>query len=52
VVAAGVDARVLAAAATWFAEADDAGLGDQDYSTILARIIGADRATNDRSHPR
>jgi 3-hydroxyisobutyrate dehydrogenase-like beta-hydroxyacid dehydrogenase len=51
-VAAGVDARVLAAAATWFAEADDAGLGDQDYSTILARIIEADRATNDRSHPR
>jgi 3-hydroxyisobutyrate dehydrogenase-like beta-hydroxyacid dehydrogenase len=51
-VAAGVDARVLAAAASWFAEADDAGLGDQDYSTVLARIMGADRATNDRRHPR
>jgi 3-hydroxyisobutyrate dehydrogenase/2-hydroxy-3-oxopropionate reductase len=50
--AAGVDTRVLAAAATWFAETDDAGLGDQDYSTVLARIIGADRATNDRRHPR
>jgi 3-hydroxyisobutyrate dehydrogenase-like beta-hydroxyacid dehydrogenase len=51
-IAAGVDARVLAAAASWFAEADDAGLGDQDYSTVLARIMGADRATNDRRHPR
>jgi 3-hydroxyisobutyrate dehydrogenase-like beta-hydroxyacid dehydrogenase len=50
-VAAGVDARVLAAAASWFAEADDASLGDQDYSTVLARIMGADRATNDRRHP-
>jgi 3-hydroxyisobutyrate dehydrogenase-like beta-hydroxyacid dehydrogenase len=45
---AGVDARVLAAAATWFAEADDASLGNEDYSTVLARIMGADRATNDR----
>jgi 3-hydroxyisobutyrate dehydrogenase/2-hydroxy-3-oxopropionate reductase len=45
---AGVDARVLAAAATWFAEADDAGLRNEDYSTVLARIMGADRATNDR----
>lgn len=39
---AGVDARVLAAAATWFAEADDAGPGDRDYSTVLARIIDGD----------
>ena len=37
---AGVDARVLAAAARWFAEADDAGLGDRDYSEVLTRIIG------------
>ena len=38
--AAGVDARVLAAAATWFADAEDAGLGDKDYSTVLQRILG------------
>lgn len=38
--AAGVDARLLAAAAEWFAEAEEAGLGDQDYSTVLSRIIG------------
>jgi 3-hydroxyisobutyrate dehydrogenase-like beta-hydroxyacid dehydrogenase len=36
---AGVDAPVLAAAAEWFAEADDAGLGDRDYSEVLNRII-------------
>ncbi|MGI8615344.1 MAG: NAD(P)-dependent oxidoreductase [Actinomycetota bacterium] len=40
--AAHVDARVLAAAAAWFAEAEEAGLGDQDYSTVLSRIIGKD----------
>ena len=38
--AAHVDARVLAAAAAWFAEAEEAGLGDEDYSTVLRRIIG------------
>ena len=38
--AAGVNARVLAAAAEWFAEAEEAGLGDEDYSTVLSRIIG------------
>ena len=37
--AAGVDAPVLAAAAGWFAEAEKSGLGDQDYSTVLRRII-------------
>jgi 3-hydroxyisobutyrate dehydrogenase-like beta-hydroxyacid dehydrogenase len=37
--AAGVDAPVLAAAAEWFAEADDAGLGDRDYSEVLNRIV-------------
>ena len=36
----GVDVRVLAAAAEWFAEADDAGLGDRDYSEVLNVIIG------------
>ena len=38
--AAGVDARVLAAAASWFADAEAAGLGDEDYSTVLRRILG------------
>jgi 3-hydroxyisobutyrate dehydrogenase-like beta-hydroxyacid dehydrogenase len=37
--AARVNARVLAAAATWYAEAEEAGLGDRDYSTVLRRII-------------
>jgi 3-hydroxyisobutyrate dehydrogenase-like beta-hydroxyacid dehydrogenase len=37
--ATGVDARVLAAAAEWFARADDAGSGDRDYSEVLNRII-------------
>ena len=36
--AAHLDARVLAAAATWFAEAEQAGLGDRDYSEILRLI--------------
>jgi 3-hydroxyisobutyrate dehydrogenase-like beta-hydroxyacid dehydrogenase len=36
---AGVDARVLGAAARWFVEADEAGLGDRDYSEVLTRII-------------
>jgi len=35
------DARVLAAAASWFADADESGLGDDDYSMVLRRIIGA-----------
>ena len=38
----GVDARVLAAAAEWFAEADDAGLGSRDYSEVLKHILGRD----------
>jgi 3-hydroxyisobutyrate dehydrogenase-like beta-hydroxyacid dehydrogenase len=41
--ATGVDARVLVAAAEWFADADDAGLGDRDYSEVLNRIIGPGR---------
>lgn len=38
--AAHADARVLAAAASWFADAEEAGLGGEDYSTVLSRIIG------------
>ena len=40
--AAGVDVRVLEAARTWLADAEEAGLGDRDYSTVLAKIIGTD----------
>jgi 3-hydroxyisobutyrate dehydrogenase-like beta-hydroxyacid dehydrogenase len=39
----GVDARVLSAAAEWFTEAYDAGLGDRDYSEVLNAIVGRDR---------
>jgi 3-hydroxyisobutyrate dehydrogenase-like beta-hydroxyacid dehydrogenase len=38
--AAHADTRILEAAATWFAEAEEAGLGDEDYSTVLRHIIG------------
>jgi 3-hydroxyisobutyrate dehydrogenase-like beta-hydroxyacid dehydrogenase len=37
--AAHADTRVLKAAATWFADAEEAALGDEDYSTVLRRII-------------
>jgi len=37
---AGLEARVMAAAEVWFAEAEEAGLGDEDYSTVLQQIIG------------
>ncbi len=40
--AAHADTRVLGAAATWFADAEEAGLGDEDYSTVLQRIIDHD----------
>ena len=38
----GVDVRVLEAARAWLVDAEEAGLGDRDYSTVLARIIGTD----------
>jgi 3-hydroxyisobutyrate dehydrogenase-like beta-hydroxyacid dehydrogenase len=37
---AGVDLRLTEAARSWLAEAEEAGLGDRDYSAVLARIIG------------
>jgi 3-hydroxyisobutyrate dehydrogenase-like beta-hydroxyacid dehydrogenase len=37
----GVDATVLAAARRWFADAEESGLGDEDYSTVLRHIIGS-----------
>jgi 3-hydroxyisobutyrate dehydrogenase-like beta-hydroxyacid dehydrogenase len=40
--AAGVDVRVLEAARAWLADAEEAGLGDRDYSTVLAKIVGTE----------
>ena len=37
---ADVDIRLVAAARSWLAEAEAAGLGDLDYSAVLARITG------------
>ena len=37
--ASGTDLRLAAAARTWFAQAEDAGLGDRDYSAVLERIV-------------
>jgi 3-hydroxyisobutyrate dehydrogenase-like beta-hydroxyacid dehydrogenase len=39
---AGVDLRLTEAARSWFGEAEEAGLGDRDYSVVLARILGTD----------
>ena len=35
---AGIDVRLLAAAASWFRDADEEGWSERDYSAILARI--------------
>jgi 3-hydroxyisobutyrate dehydrogenase-like beta-hydroxyacid dehydrogenase len=48
--AAGVDLRVTTAAGSWLAEAEQAGLGDRDYTAILKTIL---RGRDDRpSRPR
>lgn len=44
---AGLRPRVLSAAAEWFADADDAGLGERDYSEVLRRIVGANGPTDE-----
>src|SRR5436309_12725410 len=36
---AGVDLRLTEGARSWLADAEDAGLGDRDYSAVLARIV-------------
>lgn len=38
--AAGVDLRLITAAGTWIADAEQAGLGDQDYTAMLKTILG------------
>ena len=35
----GIELPLVAAARRWLAEADDAGLGDRDYSAVLERIL-------------
>jgi 3-hydroxyisobutyrate dehydrogenase/2-hydroxy-3-oxopropionate reductase len=37
--AAGVDLRLITAAGTWLAEAEQAGLGDRDYTAMLKTIL-------------
>ncbi|HEX5598299.1 MAG TPA: NAD(P)-dependent oxidoreductase [Micromonosporaceae bacterium] len=37
--AAGVELRLARAARSWFADADTAGIGDADYSTVLRHIL-------------
>lgn len=39
-VAAGNDLRLINAARTWIADAETAGLGERDYTAMLARILG------------
>ena len=48
---AGVDLRLAAAAATWLADAELAGLGPKDYSAVLAHITERARAQPDRAAP-
>jgi 3-hydroxyisobutyrate dehydrogenase-like beta-hydroxyacid dehydrogenase len=36
---AGVDLRLVTAARSWFADAARVGLGDRDYSAVIARIL-------------
>ena len=48
---AGVDLRLAAAAASWLAGAEAAGLGPDDYSAVLAHITERARAPRDREAP-
>lgn len=41
--ASGVDLRLLAAARSWLADAEEAGWGDRDYSALLAWILRSKR---------
>jgi 3-hydroxyisobutyrate dehydrogenase-like beta-hydroxyacid dehydrogenase len=46
VLGAGAELRLVESARQWFAEAEEAGLGDFDYSAVLARILGEQPADN------
>jgi 3-hydroxyisobutyrate dehydrogenase-like beta-hydroxyacid dehydrogenase len=43
---AGIELRLTEGAREWLADADDAGLGNADYSAVLARILGGARLTS------
>jgi 3-hydroxyisobutyrate dehydrogenase/2-hydroxy-3-oxopropionate reductase len=44
----GVDLRVVKGAQEWLADAEAAGLGDADYSAVLARILESQEASSDK----
>jgi 3-hydroxyisobutyrate dehydrogenase len=44
----GVDLRVVKGAQEWLADAEAAGLGDADYSAVLARILDSQEASSDK----
>ena len=46
--ARGVDLRLISAARTWLAEAEEAGWGERDYSATLAHIIRSGLGSMDR----
>jgi 3-hydroxyisobutyrate dehydrogenase-like beta-hydroxyacid dehydrogenase len=46
----GIELRLTTAADEWLADAENAGLGDEDYSAVLARIV--ERASHEESSER
>jgi 3-hydroxyisobutyrate dehydrogenase len=44
----GVDLRVVKGAQEWLADAEAVGLGDADYSAVLARILESQEASSDK----
>jgi HAD superfamily hydrolase (TIGR01450 family) len=49
--AAGADLRLTRAAEAWLADAERAGLGDRDYTAVLAAILEGSHAGQHRSAP-
>ena len=49
--AAGMDAKVVRAVAEWFAEAEQAGKGSDDYSAILTHIVERTERTRSTTQP-
>src|SRR5436190_1089801 len=48
----GTELRLTTAARNWLADAEEAGLGEADYSAVLARILGNTEATQEESSER
>src|SRR6266480_2455207 len=48
----GTELRLTSAAGEWLADAEEAGLGEADYSAVLARILGNTEATQEESSER